>query len=276
LDRRRGRGAGGTGAGPLNPIPVIAVSGLPAVRWGGRAALLFRRSVYFSDGNDAMVAVVGRSAGASPAGFRLATETPANDWGLGTSSWLKFDGSRWTLDGRHLAIDGREGIEEAARWESLPRIAPLGSLADRLAELVPDLDQEWNFLFWQAHAFARLRPVDPMTGIHAATLIGRGSGSTPIGDDFLAGWLGGLARQGHAELPVHRTLAARLVDTCRLSRHFLHHALAGRFHSGLVRLARLSSLPAKNHPLALALAAQGDRSGRAALAGYATGIYQGA
>lgn len=107
-------------------------------------------------------------------------------------------------------------------------------------------------------------------------LLGRGSGSTPSGDDLLVGWLAGLARQGRPAPAVRRALAASLAATCRLSRHFLGHALAGRFHLALVRLAGLGAAPAADHPLARALARQGDRSGRASLAGYLAGLQQGA
>ena len=110
----------------------------------------------------------------------------------------------------------------------------------------------------------------------AVAMIGRGSGSTPSGDDLLVGWLAGLPRQLRRGLPAHRALANRLIATCRLSRRFLHNALAGCFHLAFARLASPDVVPGAAHPLARALAEQGDRSGHASLAGCLAGLYQGA
>jgi hypothetical protein len=95
-----------------------------------------------------------------------------------------------------------------------------------------------------------------------------GSGSTPSGDDLLVGYVAGLARRGLRALPVHRALAANLAATCRLSRHFLHHALAGRFEDNVAGLTQMQGPFELSLPLVARIAAQGDRSGRALLAGY--------
>jgi hypothetical protein len=224
-----------------------------------------------------MLVVAARSVGAAPAGFRVAFDAPLEDLGLGARSRLERDGERWWLDGRPIAaVPGV--IEEPARWEPLPRVAPRGALAARLEALLPDLplDPEWQHLFRTAVALGRCSPLAPLTAVLARTLLGRGPGSTPIGDDFLVGWLAGLARQRRAAPPAQRMLGERLAETCRLSRHFLHHALSGRFHEAFVRLAGLAAPPELDHPWARALCAQGDRSGRAALAGFLTGLHQGA
>jgi hypothetical protein len=148
----------------------------------------------------------------------------------------------------------------------------------QLEALSPGLffDPEWTMLLGSALALARTPPGAPPTADLAAALLGRGSGSTPTGDDFLVGWLAGLGRQGHLDLPARRKIAGRLSETCRLSRHFLHHALRGRFHRALEEVAALPDLPGPDHPRARALCALGETSGRATFAGYLTGVHQGA
>jgi hypothetical protein len=273
LERR----AGGAGAAPLTALPVEAAWGLPPAPWRGRAALLFRRTAYFCDGGDAMVALVGGGLDPSPAGLRLGCAAPGVQLGLTPGSRLEREGDRWLLDGRPLALDpARAGAAPAC--PSLPRLAPEGPLAPRLEAVLPraTLDPEWLRLGRAALALGQASLLAPPTTALATALLGCGSGSTPAGDDLLVGLLAGLARQGRTVLPLHRALAGGLAATCRLSRHFLHHALAGRFHLALVRLAGLPGLPGPDHPAARALAAQGDRSGRAALAGYLAGLHLGA
>jgi hypothetical protein len=274
LRRRRGR----AGTAPLTAIRVEGRCGLPRERWRGEATLLFRRVVYFSDGRAPMIALVARSLAASPAGFRLASERPAEDLRCRPCSRLEFDGQRWRLDGRLLDLSGLEGRDEPTRIEPGPRIAPLGPLTYRLGPFLPrgQADPQWSVLTRTAEILARTDPRDPATTAELAALVGRGPGSTPTGDDFLVGWFAGMARQGRPDLPARAVLEANLSRTCRLSRHFLHHALSGCFQNAFVRLARLPGVPDPHHPVARALLALGDTSGRAAFLGYLAGLYQGA
>jgi hypothetical protein len=254
---------------------------------------VFRRSVYFSDGGDPMLVVAGRKVEVSPAGFRLCAEAPGAALGVGPCSRLEFDGRAWRLDGRALEPDAHALSGAPARRPDLPRIAVAepfddlwdGTVAVAAAPVAPEVppahafdpaDPEGRRLRDRARLLADASPEGPATAQELACLIGTGPGSTPTGDDFVAGWLAGIDRQGRGGLPAHRTLAGLLGRTCRLSRHFLHHALAGRFHAALVRLSDLPGLPEPRHPGVQALIALGDRSGRAALAGYLTGLAQGA
>jgi hypothetical protein len=306
------------GVGPR----ALAASNLPPAPWSGTAVLLFRRAVYFSDGSDGMVALLGRGLGSGPAGIELEVESPLESLGIEHGARLEHDGEGWFLRspsrrGRSMELPehrlhgAQVGARRAARrwwWraggipstslhsEQLLLLArsSAASAADppasppaegfglhaggaSLWSLVPmeDRDPEWVLLFSRAGLLAASSPSSPETAACALRLLGVGSGSTPSGDDLLVGYLAGLARRGLRDLPMHRALAANLAATCRLSRHFLHHALAGRFEDNVARLARTEGPFELSHPLVARIAAQGDRSGRALLAGFAAALCAG-
>lgn len=276
MDRALRRRGGCDDAGPLTALAVDAVAGLPHRAWSGTAVLLFRRCAYFAGPGGELLALAGRGGGAAPAGIRLAAEAPVPELGLAAGSRLEHGADGWAVDGRPLAVDAPGVREEPSTWAPLPRLVPRAPLSGLLAALAPAVDDEWMGLLRSAEALARTGPLAPAAAGFALALLGRGSGSTPAGDDFLVGWLAGLRRQRQERLPVHAALEAGLAATCRLSRHFLGHALAGRFHAAVVRAASAPILPGPDEPAARALAALGDRSGRAALAGLYAGAYQGA
>jgi uncharacterized protein DUF2877 len=277
MDRELRRRGGRAEPGPLTALLVEAAAGLPRRPWRGTAVLLFRRCAYFAGPGGELLALAGRGACAAPCGIRLAVEAPVPELGLAAGSSLEQGADGWLVDGRRLAVDAPGVRDEPSTWAPLPRLVPRAPLAGLLAALAPPaLDDEWLGLLRAAEALARTSPLAPAATACALALLGRGSGSTPAGDDFLVGWLAGLRRQRQERLPVHGALEAGLSATCRLSRHFIGHALAGRYHAAVVRAASAAILPGPDEPAARALAALGDRSGRAALAGLYAGAYQGA
>ena len=103
------------------------------------------------------------------------------------------------------------------------------------------------------------------------SLLGLGIGLTPSGDDFLCGFLAGLAWAGAWEHPLcislRRGISLHLSDTNVISAAFLRCAADGNFSVPLLQF-----LSAVHHPVALARAAEalaqvGHSSGMDSLAG---------
>jgi hypothetical protein len=200
----------------------------------------------------------------------------------------------WPLQGSAVAVGdpvaGRAGhlkigelvldVRGARAWRPAPSPVRTGGFADpgigyrlalraasrRTGELLPALE----------HALAR-RDADRTTDC-VASLIGRGPGLTPSGDDALVSLLAVLHRlappaDGSLEL-LGPAVAAHMHRTGEISAHYLRLALAGDFGERLVALCDALAAGARDEvaSAATAVVATGATSGADALLGVVTGV----
>lgn len=258
------RAVGDPGDAAMKGLSVRSRAGLPTGPWRGQLVLSFRRTAWFSDGTDSLVGLVASGLSPSPCGLELAGGLPP----LRPGTWLESVGRRWLLGGFGQ-------LEDA---ESVPDVtASLGE-----AGQVPASTADWQRLWraWFALQLPKTAEGQWLSTLtqgpqHWESLIGRGSGSTPLGDDYLAGWFAARRRRGL--WPQHELHGLRriLSRTTRLSRHFLFHLTEGRVDASLRDFFSGNVLPDPDSPAAAALAAHGDLSGRATLVGLFAGMTSG-
>src|SRR5208337_645209 len=234
---------------------VLSRASLPLAPWQGRAVLVFRRTAWFDGGSDQLIGLTAAGLCPSPRGLELDGPLPSVRPGM----VLAFDGLAWaleatgTLEGVHHPPDTTARLEP---WPS-PAVPPEG-WSGRWeqwfrAALPLDAEGQW------------LRSLHEGPGEEWERLIGRGSGSTPSGDDYLAGWLAAQRRLDMWTPEVVPRLSRALGRTGRLSRHYLAHLAEGRVDRTLAAVAAGPLEP--DSPEIRALAERGDLSGRATLLG---------
>jgi len=183
------------------------------------------------------------------------TDMEARALGLGDALHAMVEaarlGSRLTFDGARLLLDGRVGVDlgSAVAWDPRLGLAAAGPLLDperaraaiglAVAEVVAagrpldGIRGEGPF----AVAFQRLRSAKGFP----ACVVGLGPGSTPAGDDYIAGYLcaaDALAgTPGEAEPRLREAVAGQLGRTSAAGRSLLLGALAGAPPAYLARLA---------------------------------------
>jgi hypothetical protein len=268
-DRRAGREG-------LTGLAVRSRAGLPRGPWRGAAALAFERTAWFDDGADALVGVMERGVGPSPAGLELQGPLPR----VRAGALLRSDGSRWFLEGAGELAGAAEAPEVSAALTAAAQgpaeddrsrcgggasEAWLGRWSAWLSRALPDTEEgRWlSGLLW-----------GPADGWEA--LLGRGSGSTPSGDDYLAGWLAARLRLGRATDGDRSRLRAALPRTTKLSRHYLRHLAEGRVDRAIAAFLASPPWPEPGSFEAFALASRGHLSGLAMLAGLVAGLAAGA
>jgi uncharacterized protein DUF2877 len=117
----------------------------------------------------------------------------------------------------------------------------------------------------------RLARTGPVGEVDAATLVGRGDGLTPYGDDVLCGWLAAHRAAGLATPETDRAVRALAHTTTLLSATLLECAMHGEVIPEFA--AWLASLgTADEGPRAAALARVGHTSGRGLLEGATTAM----
>lgn len=239
-------------------MTLVAQAGLPPNPWEGRAVLVLTRSVWFRDDKDQLLALTTADLDPGPCGLSVAGPLPQLRPGLR----LERHGAAWTLEG-HGPLDGP---------------AP-HDVARRLPARGPRLDQPTRRV-WASWAATAL-PATPEgqwlaalleTSPQPSQVLGRGTGSTPSGDDYAAGWLAARLTRGAWSPAQDHDLRTRLPATAALSRHFLRHLLEGRVSSTLADLLEADTFPLPTDPRAVALARCGDLSGRATLVGLVAGL----
>ncbi len=125
------------------------------------------------------------------------------------------------------------------------------------------------------------RQLDPADTSMLESLIGLGSGLTPIGDDLLTGYMAGLwctAWKQDDRVQFISELGKRVIDlstrTNDISRTYLYHAAHGRFSSQLCALAEAIS-NGSNTDLMLATAEQAMQTGSTSGMDTVTGLLLG-
>lgn len=208
---------------PLRGREVLSRSSLPSAPWRGRAVVIFTKTAWFDGGSDKLVGLTAAGLFPSPQGLELDGPLPA----LRPGMVLAFDGLSWALVGTG-ALDGADRDQEVTvGLEPLPPPADpsvgWGGRWERWFRSALPKDREGQWL-----ASLREGP-----GEDWESLIGRGSGSTPAGDDYLAGWLAARRRRDlWTHGAVHR-LTRALGRTRRLSCHYLAHLAEGRIERTL-------------------------------------------
>lgn len=236
------------------------MSGLPASPWEGRAVLCFRRSAWFEDAQGLLVGLVAHELAGAPGAVVLEGDLPP----VHPGHRLAAVGEHWELEGHGVVGDTAGHV---AAWG--PGALPSWSLGWRsrwaywFAVTLPrDTEGLWlQSLLWG--------PPEPWE-----SLVGRGSGSTPSGDDYLAGWLTVQHRRGRFDQRSKRRLLAALPRTSRLSRHYLGHLAEGRIDPALTEFLEGETAPEPGSAPALRLAVHGDLSGPATLVGLVAGLSQ--
>jgi Protein of unknown function (DUF2877) len=275
--------------------------------WTGEVMAVHPNSVYVTDEDDEIYAIVRQPLGNGPLNLVIPAE-PAqlfNGLALGTS--LASTGASLGV-GDGITI----GLEAALVWESRAHaaLAADGVLLDRglavlcreisehapaesLARLLPHLDDEdlpdpmeRIAHFPRSHALIgglaeslthrdrrRLKVV-------ASSLAGLGPGLTPAGDDFIAGVLLALALvRAHGGDPALNEIAHLLVETAAPRTHEISAAYLRAAYDGQVSerwdplLAALAAGDAKQITAAAGpVLATGETSGADMLAGFVVGI----
>lgn len=234
-------------------MTVTARAGLPTGPWSGRAALVFEHSVWFEDGSPSLLGLAAWHP--SPRGMAV-----RGSWSVRVGSRLESDGSEWFLEGT-----GRlEGVGSAPEQ--------LVTLSEGEGGAAP--------AEWRARWTEWLRPYLTETPWLAGLLggpgdrwqdwIGYGPGSTPAGDDYLAGWAAARMTRGLFGDRERRRLKTSLDRTSRLSRHYLWNLAEGRVDALLAGF--LEQRPFPEDALSLRLAQRGGTSGRATLTGMIAGL----
>lgn len=210
--------------------------------------------------------------------------------------------SAFWADQVHLALhpstqpltsaDLRWLVQGATVWD--PRLPALNAPAAKIAlakQRLPDHQQLTDILAEATPAYRQLTErltqgselltaglqtnSARLVALGAEQLVGLGPGLTPLGDDLLLGWLGGLHLAAEPELKVQMIDGVRqgisTKRTTRLSSLWLHHAVAGEFSETWHQLAAaLTSQSVKQTQRTLErIAASGATSGLAALHGFA-------
>jgi len=238
---------------------VRSKAGLPD-QWEGRLVLSFRRTAWFSDGSDGLVGLVTEGLSPSPCGLELWGPLPV----LRPGAELRCQGDEWMLGGVPLlgsavAPDVTARVEAAPEgWTSAAQVRRWLAWFD--ATLPTDAEGRW------------LRSLEAGPGADWESLVGRGSGSTPLGDDYLAGWSAARRRRGLWTTDDTGRLRRVLPQTTRLSRHYLSHLTEGRVDAALAHFLAAPGLVDPASPEALTLARHGDRSGLGTLVGLVAGL----
>ena len=238
-------------------------AGLPQSPWEGTAVLCFRRSAWFSDGSDALLGLFSKGIAPSPGGLTLEGDCPSVQAG----TVLRCRDGRWVLEG-HGELHGVAQAHEATETLASPGTAspegPLWRQAwERWFRQTLPQDDEGRWLGGLLGG--------PGTDWHP--LVGRGSGSTPLGDDYLAGWMAARMSRSLWSQADREGLRKALSGTTRLSRHYLSHLAEGRAEAALAEFVRTRPQPAVG--AALSLAGRGDRSGLGTLVGLVAGLTTG-
>jgi len=245
-------------------LNILSHAGLPLGPWSGRAVLIFLHTAWFSDGSAPLVGLLAAGLGPSPGGIELAGDLPRLRPGLR----LESDGGRWFLEGIG-ELTGIAGVPDSTvhlpqRLSMAPTEAWKQAWAKWLGECLPSTAEgRW------------LASLGDGPGMEWEGLVGRGSGSTPVGDDYLAGWLAARQVRGWFTTADRNRLLQALDRTSRLSRHFLWHLADGRVHKMLASVLASASPLEPDSPETAGLARQGDLSGRATLAGLVAGLSTG-
>ena len=138
----------------------------------------------------------------------------------------------WTLDttlATPLDLSVSRGTLAPRQW---PRVleALNVALAGRTAGIPELQDEVWLEDFWEREGQSSERD----WGALVRTLVGRGPGLTPSGDDFLCGWLWAWHRINHPQLaPLAEAVARTRTATTDISQNFLTLALEGYFVESL-------------------------------------------
>ena len=246
----------------MRRVSARSKAGLPTGPWQGGLVLSFSRSAWFSDGTDSLVAVVGEGLSASPRGIELAGALPS----LLPDTALETDGNLWFLN----------GIGEVLNVKAAPDRTAVLSLGSDDLRPTASWFQEWKRWFdtslpdtpegrWLATLAAG-------PGGDWESLVGRGSGSTPLGDDYLAGWFAARRRRGLWSAQEGSRLRRALPRTSRLSRHYLFQLTEGRVDTALGDFLAGPMPPRADSALGRKLAEHGDLSGRATLVGLYAGL----
>jgi hypothetical protein len=238
---------------------VRSKAGLPR-RWEGRLVLSFRRTAWFGDGSDGLVGLVTEGVSPSPCGLELWGPLPV----LRPGAELRAQGDDWNLGDAPLL-----GVAAAPDVTAIVEAAPQGrTSAARVRRWLA-----WFDAFLPTDAEGRwLQSLEPGPGTEWESLVGRGSGSTPLGDDYLAGWSAARRRRGLWTPDDTGRLRRVLPRTTRLSRHYLSHLTEGRVDAALARFLAAPGLVDPESPEALTLADHGDRSGLGTLVGLVAGL----
>jgi hypothetical protein len=236
------------------------MNGLPSGPWEGRAVLCFRRSGWFEDPAGVLVGLVAGGLGPTPGALVLDGPLPT----VRPGARLAFVEGTWVLEGvGPLPV----GPSKGTTWAPgpLPKVDPgwRGRWSDWFGQTLP---RDTEGLWLQS---LLLGPPDPWE-----SLVGRGSGSTPSGDDVLAGWLAVQRRRGRFGTEDRHRLLAALPRTTRLSRHYLGHLAEGRIDPSLAGFLGGAVAPEPGSVAAQAVAGHGDLSGPSTLVGLVAGLTQ--
>lgn len=236
------------------------MNGLPAGPWEGRAVLCFHRSSWFEGADGLLVGLVAKDLAGAPGALWLEGPLPP----VRPGSRLALTGASWELEGFGI-LPFDPSPEELWGPGRLPTGSPgwRSRWAYWLAMTLPrDSEGLWlQSLLWG--------PPEPWE-----SLVGQGSGSTPSGDDYLAGWLAVQHRRGRFGSDSRRRLLAALPRTSRLSRHYLGHLAEGRIDPALRRFLEGDTAPEPGSAAAQRLADNGALSGPATIVGLVAGLTQ--
>lgn len=214
-----------------------------------------RDAIYLDDAG-ACLGVLGRSAVGVPCGLQTTLrELPR------TGSYARLGDGRVELATMTVRI-GRLVDMSVPRLNlcSTTAIALAAACGDRLDAVRAELPTA---------ALRALRDADPAA---APTLLGRGSGLTPVGDDVLCGWVATRQSIAMPSIPVVRAIEANApTSTTRLSATLLDRACAGDVIPAFRRLLLSLRAPTASAPAVRdavdALFAVGHTSGAGLLLG---------
>ncbi len=253
---------------------------VPQAPWEATVAGSYSRALVLGHDDGAAVAVVGCASDLDARAFLLqggAADLDVLARAAPVGSVLRYDGRTLTANGLALGARG------AATWDpryGLPEAPPPGperdaalALAARAVAAALGSERQPEGIRGDgpfAAAFARLRsgPGFP------ASAVGFGPGSTPAGDDWIAGYLcaadAATGRPGSAEPRLREAVRAALGRTTLAGRSLLLGVIEGAFPAYLDRLYR-SALSADAEAVAGAARealGHGASSGRDALDGF--------
>lgn len=189
--RRPARGSPGEGAAASHWVRPLVVGRPQRVRVVG----VSRPACYLEAGDGTVVAVEAGGAGAA-----LPNALALDPHGPGVAGLVT--GTEGHLGGGGLCIRGR-AVTVRRWWDPRPRTGPVepSQLRRRRAELQPsspaDVGYGLSVSVDDLRAAARRADADVVASL-VGDLIGRGAGSTPAGDDVLAGMLATLRVLGGA------------------------------------------------------------------------------
>ncbi len=279
----------------VSPVTAPPVGARPAPPTAGMAASTWLRPVLVGPDRPVRIVAAGPRAAYGDLGDGTAVAIEAAG-GAGLPNAVRvaalprLDGQVGTIGAGMLQV-GPWRARVGRWWDARPRVPrldrPPPAALRRNRAALPDPDRAHIVRYGLAGPVAALRAaaVTRDAGALGAVLddlIGRGPGSTPSGDDVVAGLLATLVTLGPADGPV-AAFAERLADgsedrsgrTTSLSATLLRCAADGAVAAAAGRVLSLLAAPCGRPawPSAVtALASLGHTSGRDLLAGIAVGV----